>query len=379
MSAISRFVYRIFTITIAVFLLTANSYAQEEKSKSAFKDTLDGAFDISSYLYDLHGFLPVPSIITEPAVGYGGLLAGAVFIPKKDTLPGQRFRMPDIAMVMGAYTQNKTWMAGGGYLGFWKQDKIRYRGFAGYANANLEYFFPGEDPRSVDFTLKSFFLLQQVTFRIANSRFLVGGKYQLGFTEISVGTGDAPIPPLDRDLTNSGLGIVGQYDGFDNLICPTRGINVELGYDQFLEVIGSDRDFGKMKLSAIYFANFSNKLISGFRLDGRIAMGDPPFYQLPWIDMRGIPVMRYQGNQVVLLETEQLFMIKPRWGVLAFGGYGVAFSSVLGEDVSENAWNAGAGFRYTIARLLGLKMGIDVARGPEDWAFYIVAGYAWSR
>ncbi len=364
------------TLALVLFVLTG---AISQETKLSFKDTLDGAFDISSYLYDLHGFLPVPSLITEPAVGYGGLLAGAVFLPKKDTLPGQRFRMPDIAMIAGAYTQNKTWMAGGGYLGFWNQDRIRYRGFMGYANANLEYFFPGEDPRSINFTLKSYFLLQQVTFRIADSRFLVGGKYQLGLTTVEVGSGDATIPSEDIDMTNSGLGLVVQYDGFDNLLCPTRGINVNVAYDQFLELIGSDRNSGKLGLSALYFANFNDKWISGFRLDGRLATGDPPFYQLPFIDLRGVPVMRYQGDQVILLETEQMYMIKPRWGVLAFGGFGSTFAEFRGENVSETAWNVGAGFRYTIARLLGLKMGVDIARGPEDWAFYIVAGYAWSR
>ena len=45
----------------------------------------------------------------------------------------------------------------------------------------------------------------------------------------------------------------------------------------------------------------------------------------------------------------------------------------------STAWDAGAGFRYKIARLLGLQMGVDVARGPEDWAFYIVFGSAWLK
>jgi len=38
----------------------------------------------------------------------------------------------------------------------------------------------------------------------------------------------------------------------------------------------------------------------------------------------------------------------------------------------------GLGFRYRLARLLGLQAGIDVARGPEDTSFYITVGSAWS-
>ena len=36
----------------------------------------------------------------------------------------------------------------------------------------------------------------------------------------------------------------------------------------------------------------------------------------------------------------------------------------------------GGGFRYLIARRLGLKTGIDIPRGPEEWAFYLQVGSA---
>jgi hypothetical protein len=41
------------------------------------------------------------------------------------------------------------------------------------------------------------------------------------------------------------------------------------------------------------------------------------------------------------------------------------------------AWNAGGGFRYLLARQFGVRAGLDVARGPEDWAWYVVFGNAW--
>ncbi|RLD31002.1 MAG: hypothetical protein DRI73_09535, partial [Bacteroidetes bacterium] len=54
-----------------------------QKKEKLLIDTLDNAFDLSHYLYNLHGFLPVISPITEPAVGYGAAVAGMFFIPKK--------------------------------------------------------------------------------------------------------------------------------------------------------------------------------------------------------------------------------------------------------------------------------------------------------
>ena len=57
----------------------------QEKQK-VFKDTLDGSFDISNYMYNLHGLLPIVAPITEPAVGFGASIATLYFIPKeKDT------------------------------------------------------------------------------------------------------------------------------------------------------------------------------------------------------------------------------------------------------------------------------------------------------
>ena len=37
-----------------------------------FKDPEDGAFDMAQFLLSKHGFLVVPIVITEPAIGYGG-------------------------------------------------------------------------------------------------------------------------------------------------------------------------------------------------------------------------------------------------------------------------------------------------------------------
>ncbi len=40
-------------------------------------------------------------------------------------------------------------------------------------------------------------------------------------------------------------------------------------------------------------------------------------------------------------------------------------------------YNYGFGGRYFIARKPGLRLGIDIARGPEEWAFTIVLGSGW--
>jgi len=90
-------------------------------------------------MYNLNGLLPIPSPITEPAVGFGGAIATVYFIPKKKT-DSLKFQMPDIIGIAGGLTENSTWFFGAGYVGFWKNDNIRYRGVVGYGDIKLKYY-----------------------------------------------------------------------------------------------------------------------------------------------------------------------------------------------------------------------------------------------
>jgi len=357
---------------------------KEEKKKKPFKDPEDGAFDISHYLFNLHGFLPILSPITEPAVGYGAALAGAFFIEKKQKDSVYKFQMPDIVGAAGGYTQNNTWFAGAGYFGFWKQDRIRYRGALGYADVKLKYYVKeggllSEHP--VKFRIKPYLFLQQVIFRLGKSDFMIGGKYILSLATVTL-FDDSDLEwlnPKDLDFTNSGAGFIGEFENFDNILSPTKGWRIYLDYTQYAEILGSDRNYGIMRYYTVWYQPITTAWYSGLRVAANVATGDPPFYMLPYIELRGVPVMRYQGQITALAETEQMFMITRRWGVLGFAGYGRAFFYDSKIKEGANSWNTGVGFRYLIARLLGLKMGIDVARGPEDWAVYIIFGSAWLR
>ena len=152
-------IHKIKIVAILILLSTSFTTLRSQNETKIFRDTLDGAFDISKWLFELNGFIPLVSPITEPAVGYGLAIGGVYFIPQKKTENG-KFKMPDAVGLFGGFTQNKTWFAGGGYAGFWKDDHIRYRGFIGYANVNLKYYGSGNKylaNNPANFTLESYF------------------------------------------------------------------------------------------------------------------------------------------------------------------------------------------------------------------------------
>jgi hypothetical protein len=64
---------------VVLFFLSAPAAAQ-------FTDPQDGEFDVSEWLLEKKGFLPVPILITEPAIGYGG---GAALLWFRESL-GER-------------------------------------------------------------------------------------------------------------------------------------------------------------------------------------------------------------------------------------------------------------------------------------------------
>jgi len=374
------FIHIIIGNSFLLLSIPFNCVAQNKEKLKLFIDSLDNALDLSNYLYNLHGFLPVISPITEPAVGYGAALAGLFFIPKKST--GQeKFQMPDIVGIAVGLTENGTWFGGAGYAGFWKKDHVRYRGIVGYGDVNLKYYGAGNNPvpeNGLEFNISSYFFLQQAIFRLGESNFFLGGKYQLGKSTVTAFE-ESIIPDEDIDLINSGIGLIAEYENFNNILSPTKGLRVNLSYDQYLEGLGSDRDFGRFTFFSHYYFPVNEYWVPGFRVEAQLATGAPPFYMLPFINLRGVPAMRYQGELTALVETEQLFMLTKRWGIVGFAGYGKAFNSSDELSDGSSAWNAGTGFRYLIARLLGLKMGMDIARGPEDWAIYVVVGSSWLK
>ncbi|RLD78454.1 MAG: hypothetical protein DRJ07_13160 [Bacteroidetes bacterium] len=360
-------------LAIIIIIFFSNvCFVYSQNNTSIFIDSTDNALDLSTFLTKQKGVLPVIVPITEPAVGYGAIGGALYFIPKSD--PKQR---PDIIAAAVGITSNGTWLAGGGYVGFWNKDKIRYRGVAGYGEIALDYYL--KDSKSLSINLNTFVFLQQANFRIGKSDFFLGVKYQLTKVTIPIFEESELIDSFDLESVNSGISVITEFDNLNNFLSPTKGTRVHLSYNQNLETLGSTRNWGKLNFFTHIYYPVNKKWIPALRVESSLATGKPPFYAKPFVYLRGVPALRYQGDLIMLAETEQLFNLSPRWGILGFTGIARAFDSIENMNSDEIVWNAGGGFRYLIARALGLKVGADIARGPEEWAFYITIGTAWLK
>ena len=79
-------------------------------------------------------------------------------------------------------------------------------------------------------------------------------------------------------------------------------------------------------------------------------------------------------RSVFVAEVEPRWDFTARWSLVGFIGAGWAADSVSDFSESDTKVAGGLGFRYLIARRLGLRAGLDIARGPEDTAIYITVG-----
>lgn len=354
-------------------------------------DPEDGRFDVSRWLLEHKGgFLPVPVIITDPAVGNGGGVALAFFrrpagnaSTRTDAAGKTRMIAPNIYGAMAMRTSNGTHGYGAGAMLHFKEDRWRYRGGAGKVSINLDFHTPGGallPPREIGYNADGTMSYQQVFRRLGEQDLFLGLAWIYMDLDLSFNNDSDRQFFTDKEVASksSGLGLSLQYDSRDNPFTPSRGWLGMIEGNFYAEATGSDNDFQSYRGHVYGYLPFaSERFVAGGRADMRWANGDIPFYRLPYIDLRGIGSARYQDTRAVTLETELRWNLTARWAVIGFLGAGRTWGrrNDFGDATSQVA--KGTGFRYLLARQLGLYAGIDYAWGPEDETFYIQVGSAW--
>ena len=160
---------------------------------------------------------------------------------------------------------------------------------------------------------------------------------------------------------------------------PTKGFSAKINAMWNDEAIGSDFDYKELKWELRQYFTFADKYSLAWRFDGATTDGDVPFFLEPFIQIEGIPTLRYQGPTAATAEIRGGWEFIPRWSAIAFAGGGRTAENAGDLFSASTRTSVGAGFRYMLARVLGLRVGLDVARGPEDTYVYLVMGSAWSR
>ena len=254
------------------------------------------------------------------------------------------------------------------------------------ADVNLDFFGLGGDRQPGDaglgYSISARGGVFGGSYRLGETSLWLGLRYALAKTKVSFDQPGIALPGVtrdDRDLRLAGLTPSLTLDLRDNFFTPTDGWYADLSLPVFREWLGGDRDYEELALTAIRYQPLARSLFLSIRASGRSSSDGTPFYLRPYVWLRGVQALRYQGEQTAEVEAELRWQVHRRFSVVAFGGAGVARSETLDRDHKKTVTAGGAGFRYLLARTYGLHMGLDVAVGPDKPIFYVVFGHAWLR
>jgi outer membrane protein assembly factor BamA len=370
---------------ILLMLWTVPSFGQTSSAttpdtsggKSLFISAEDGWMDISGFLDTQFGFLPIVAPISEPAVGYGAA-AALTFLSK----PAGN-RRPNVTAAGGFGTTNGTWGAFAADSRYWLDQHLQTLGVLVYTSVNLDYYGMGSNSplanNPLRYTLKPIGGVMRGKYRIGESDFWGGLGYGFVSMEVSFDIPNAPNVPEYSNKTNiAELTPSIAYDTRDNIFTPLKGTYLEASGGFSNKAFGGDTEFQRVQFLAMQFVPLPAEIFLGLRGQVSAAYGDPPFYVKPFIYMRGVPAMRYQGDKVAQMEAELRWQFWNRISLVGFAGGGGAWTKVKESEQTQTTFAGGAGFRYELARKYGIHVGLDAAFGPTAGpTIYIVMGSAW--
>lgn len=356
----------------------------KREGSARFVDPQDGQFDLSYFLENPRGFLPIPIVVTEPAVGYGGGAAGMFLRPRREA-GDEGWARPDISAVGAFATQNGTWGAFGGDASRWLDGRLRTLVGAGTGQVNLDFYGLGPLVSSLNqavrYSLQFSGVVAQANWQLApKSPWAVGLRYV--YADVDPKLQDDPRFPGLADRVRvkiSAPTAVVEFDTRDNVFTPTQGIYSESSYLASREALGATTDFARFEQVLIGWQPLPNSVTLGARANYAWSSSGTPFFLRPYVQLRGVPAMRFQGDQAASLELEARWQFMGRWSAVVFGGGGTTRTEKDLFTVTQNVGSGGVGFRYELASKFGLNAGIDVGHSPGTTAVYFVVGNAWFR
>jgi hypothetical protein len=349
-----------------------------------FFDPEDGQLDLSYFLENPRGFLPIPIIVTEPAVGYGGGGAGMFLRPRREA-GDEGWARPDISAVGAFATENGTWGGFGGDTSRWLDGRLRTLIGAGTGQVNLDFYGLGPGLSSFDqavrYSLQFSGGVVQANWQLApKSPWAVGLRYV--YADVDPKLRDDPLFPglVDRVRVKvSAPTAIVEFDTRDNVFTPTKGIYSESSYLASREALGASVDFERFEQVLIGWQPLPHSVTVGARANYAWSSSGTPFFLRPYVQLRGVPAMRFQGDQAASIELEARWQFVGRWSAVVFGGGGTTRTERGPFTATQNVGSGGVGFRYELASKFGLNAGIDVAHSPGTTAVYFVVGNAWFR
>lgn len=287
--------------------------------------------------------------------------------------------------LFGMYTTNNTYFAAAFQQFYLNEDKWRIKIAAGIGNINFQFWqdLPISGGTFIDFATKASFGLLRVERKIYKK--LYGGlNAVLSFAETEYDLPDNVPDSLRFDKRNmNNLGYLFNFDKREHQLNPYGGFNVTFKNDFYRTWMKSTDNFEKYEITYNHFYQIKNERnILVTRVHASISGGDVPFQGQNVVgqdDIRGYSSGKFRNNQVYAIQAEYRWRFYKKFGMVGFFGVATAIDKMSNISGAELLPGGGVGFRYMMIPKERINVGIDVAKGKDDWGLYFRIGETFGR
>jgi Omp85 superfamily domain len=323
-------------------------------------------------------WLPVPIPVANPTLG-NGLQAALLYLHPK--VPGQEDKPGSTSGVGILATDSKSWAAVVFHDGSLAEDRYRLNAAGGIGEFNLKYYgigaaaLSGGPPIEYKFSVAG----GQVRFgaRLPGTAHWYAGLTYLLLQSTVTFSGDdlqPGLPHVARDLRTAALGPQITYDSRDSNYFPLKGQYSRASWMNYAPRWGSDVSYDKFDFFYNHYIPLAPRAVLGLRTRVQHGSDETPFFDLPYLDMRGFSRTRYVAENTVSVTAEGRYKFAERWGVMVFaeaGRYADVFSELSnGRTITSY----GGGVRWQVTADRDMHLGLDVAISTDDRAAFIQVG-----
>jgi hypothetical protein len=177
-------------------------------------------------------------------------------------------------------------------------------------------------------------------------------------------------------FNSNGLGLVIERDTRDNLNSPSDGSRFSINNVAYRESLGGNNSFDAFALSFTKYISHGNGHVLAGRINGRWTHG-APVGGYSSVSLRGYTMGQYLAPHSTLIEIEERFHIKNRWGATAFTGVACLYGDDRDCFDGDNLYPAiGVGLTFMLKVEEKMIARTEIAKGEGDnFGFYIKFGY----
>jgi outer membrane protein assembly factor BamA len=321
---------------------------------------------------------PIPG--RSPQLGWTLALGAMYFISGNDA---EKNTPPSVLGAYAMWSDNGSYIYGGGANLHFLGDRLRVKAAAGYADLTYRYYGKG-DSTDLGFSVD---IQQQMPLYLAQAMWNVWDRLYIGVgflggevdTRLKI---DTPGLPIDDPTIKVDVGawrVPLEWDSRDHTQFPRNGWYITGMASMFRDSAGSDFDADVFKLAINHYYPMREGDVLASRAFVRAASDDAPFFLLSSfggkVDLRGYPSGRYRDAMLYAIQTEYRWKFSDKWIFTGFAGVGEVAED-FGDFGKEFLPSAGVGARFLLSQKHKVSLAFDIAHGKNGTEYYFGVGEA---